>query len=48
MDSKIRIRELKEINVKVNRTDRQTCTFQADNVDVDYLSSDAFHKKSGR
>ncbi|MEI2748768.1 MAG: UDP-N-acetylglucosamine 1-carboxyvinyltransferase [Ferruginibacter sp.] len=38
----------KEINVKVNRTGRHTCSFQADDVDVDYLESDAFHKKSGR
>ena len=48
IDVNLLIELLKEINVKVNRTDRQTCTFQADNVDVDYLSSDAFHKKSGR
>jgi len=48
IDVNLLIELLKEINVKVNRTDRQTCTFQADDVDVDYLSSDAFHKKSGR
>ncbi len=48
IDVNLLIELLKEINVKVNRTDRQTCTFQADEVDVDYLSSEAFHKKSGR
>jgi len=48
IDVNLLIELLKEINVKVNRTDRQTCTFQADDVDVDYLSSDAFRKKSGR
>ncbi len=48
VDVNLLIELLKEINVKVNRTDRQTCTFQADDVDVDHLSSDAFHKKSGR
>ncbi len=48
IDVNLLIELLKEINVKVNRTDRQTCTFQADDVDVDYLSSEAFHKKSGR
>ena len=48
IDVNLLIELLKEINVKVNRTYRQTCTFQADDVDVDYLSSEAFHKKSGR
>lgn len=48
IDVNLLIELLKEINVKVNRTDRHTCSFQADAVDVDYLSSEAFHKKSGR
>jgi UDP-N-acetylglucosamine 1-carboxyvinyltransferase len=39
---------LEEMNVKVHRTDRHTCTFQADDVDVDYLKSDGFKRKSGR
>lgn len=39
---------LQEMNVKVNRTDRHTCTFQADDVDLNYLRSDAFKSKSGR
>ena len=48
IDVNLLIELLKEINVKVNRTGRHTCSFQADDVDVDYLESDAFHKKSGR
>ena len=48
IDVNLLIELLKEINVKVNRVDRHTCHFKADDVDVDYLSSDAFHRKSGR
>lgn len=48
IDVNLLIELLKEINVKVNRTDRNTCSFKADDIDVDYLSSEAFHKKSGR
>lgn len=48
IDVNLLIELLGEIQVKVNRIDRHTCTFQADNVDVDYLSSSAFHQKSGR
>jgi UDP-N-acetylglucosamine 1-carboxyvinyltransferase len=36
------------MQVKVNRIDAHTCTFRADEVDVAYLQSDTFHKKSGR
>jgi UDP-N-acetylglucosamine 1-carboxyvinyltransferase len=39
---------LEEMNVKVERTDRHTCTFQADNVDLNYLRSEDFKLKSGR
>ena len=39
---------LHEMNVKVERTDRHTCTFQADDVNLDYLKSDAFRAKSGK
>jgi UDP-N-acetylglucosamine 1-carboxyvinyltransferase len=38
---------LKGINVKVNRTDRHTCVFQADDVNMNYLRSDEFKTKSG-
>jgi len=48
IDVNLLIELLREMNVKVNRTDRHTCRFKADEVDVDYLQSDAYHKKSGR
>ncbi len=48
IDVNLLIELLKEINVTINRIDRHTCSFKADNVDLDYLQSDAFHKKSGR
>lgn len=37
---------LHDMNVKVHRIDRHTCTFQADDVNLDYLRSDAFKSKS--
>ncbi len=36
------------MNVKIERHNRQSCTFQADNVDIDYLRSDAYKRKVGR
>jgi UDP-N-acetylglucosamine 1-carboxyvinyltransferase len=39
---------LEEMKVKVHRTDRHTCTFQADDVDLNYLRSSDFKSKSGR
>src|SRR5829696_4769663 len=39
---------LKEMKVKVERPERHTCTFQADNVNLNYLRSDEFKSKSGR
>jgi UDP-N-acetylglucosamine 1-carboxyvinyltransferase len=39
---------LGEMNVKVERTDRHTCVFQADDVNLNYLRSPDFKKKSGR
>lgn len=48
IDVNLLIELLKEINVKVDRKDRHTCHFKADDIDVDYLSSEAFHKKSGK
>jgi UDP-N-acetylglucosamine 1-carboxyvinyltransferase len=47
-DVNLLIELLKEINVKITRIDRHTYSFRADDVDVDYLQSDAYHKKSGR
>jgi UDP-N-acetylglucosamine 1-carboxyvinyltransferase len=48
IDVNLLIELLKEINVKVDRKDRYTCHFKADDIDIDYLSSEAFHKKSGK
>jgi UDP-N-acetylglucosamine 1-carboxyvinyltransferase len=48
LDVNFQIELLQEMNVKVERTDRHTCTFQADDVNVDYLHSEAFRQKSGR
>src|SRR3982751_1868104 len=39
---------LEEMKVKVHRTDRHTCTFQADDVNLNYLRSEEFKSKSGR
>src|SRR5215213_5267171 len=39
---------LQEMDVKIDRVDRHTCTFQADNVNLNYLRSDEFKSKSGR
>lgn len=38
---------LKAMNVKVDRIDRHTCTFQADDVDINILRSPEFKSKSG-
>jgi UDP-N-acetylglucosamine 1-carboxyvinyltransferase len=48
IDVNLLIELLQDMNVKVDRTDRHTAIFQADDVAVDYLRSDAFKKKSGR
>src|SRR4051795_10308486 len=48
LDVNLLIELLTELNVKVERPSRDTCVFQADNVDVDYLASETFRKKSGR
>jgi len=48
VDVNLLIELLQEMKVKVDRTNRHTCTFQADDVDVDYLKSEAFKQKSGK
>jgi UDP-N-acetylglucosamine 1-carboxyvinyltransferase len=48
LDVNLQIELLGELGVKINRTDRHTCNFKADDVDINYLKSDAYHKKSGR
>lgn len=39
---------LADMNVRVERTSRHTCTFQADDVNLNYLRSEEFRAKSGR
>lgn len=48
LDVNLLIELLDELNVKVERPTRDTCIFQADDVDAEYLGSEAFRKKSGR
>ncbi|HMO33981.1 MAG TPA: UDP-N-acetylglucosamine 1-carboxyvinyltransferase [Lacibacter sp.] len=48
LDVNLLIELLEEMNVQVQRPQRDTCTFTAADVDVDYLHSEAFLKKSGR
>ncbi|RYY66998.1 MAG: UDP-N-acetylglucosamine 1-carboxyvinyltransferase, partial [Chitinophagaceae bacterium] len=48
IDVNLLIELLGDMNVKVNRTDRETCTFKADDVNIDYLQSEAYHKKSSK
>jgi UDP-N-acetylglucosamine 1-carboxyvinyltransferase len=48
LDVNLLIELLAEMNVKVERPERDTCIFQADDVNVDYLHSEVFRKKSGR
>lgn len=48
IDVNLLIELLGEMKVKIDRVSRDTCVFQADDVDVDYLHSKDYHKKSGR
>jgi UDP-N-acetylglucosamine 1-carboxyvinyltransferase len=48
VDVNLLIELLGEMGVKTDRISRDTCVFQADNVNVDYLHSEAYRKKSGR
>ena len=48
IDVNLLIELLGEMNVKVNRISRDTCIFRADDVNIDYLHSEAYKKKSGR
>ena len=48
IDVNLQIELLHELGVTIERIDKQTCSFQADNVDVTYLFSDTFQKKTGR
>ena len=48
IDVNLLIELLAEMKVKVDRMSRDTCIFQADDIDVEYLHSPAYHKKSGK
>ncbi len=39
---------LQDMNVKVERPDRHICTFQANDVNLDYLKNEDFRSKSGK
>jgi UDP-N-acetylglucosamine 1-carboxyvinyltransferase len=39
---------LGDLGVKISRPDRHTCIFKADDINIDYLRSETFMKKSGR
>jgi UDP-N-acetylglucosamine 1-carboxyvinyltransferase len=47
-DVNLQIELLEELGVKTERLDRHSCTFKADEVNVEYLHSQAYYKKSGR
>jgi UDP-N-acetylglucosamine 1-carboxyvinyltransferase len=46
IDVNLQIELLEELGVKIQRIDRHTCIFQADDVNTDYLSSASFRKKN--
>ena len=48
LDVNLLIELLGEMNVKTERPERHTCIFQADDVNIDYLHSESYKKKSGR
>ena len=47
-DVNLQIELLQELGVKVERIDAHNCSFEAKNVNPEYLSSDEFQQKSGR
>jgi len=48
LDVNLLIDLLEEMGVKIDRPQRDTCIFQADTVDIEYLRSEAYRRKSGR
>ncbi len=48
LDVNLLIELLGEMNVKIERPERSICIFQADDVNIDYLHSEDYKKKSGR
>lgn len=48
VDVNLLIELLGDMEVKIERHSRHSCSFTANQVNIDYLHSEAFHKKSGR
>jgi len=48
IDVNLQIELLQELGVTIEKIDNHISSFQADNVDANYLFSDAFQKKTGR
>ena len=48
LDVNLLIELLVDMGVKVDKLDSDTYRFKADDINIDYLSSDAFRKKGGR
>jgi UDP-N-acetylglucosamine 1-carboxyvinyltransferase len=48
LDTNLLIELLGEMGVKTERTHRDTCSFQADAVDIEFLRSETYRRKSGR
>jgi UDP-N-acetylglucosamine 1-carboxyvinyltransferase len=48
LDVNLLIELLQEMGVRTERNSRHECSFQADQVNVDYLNSETYRKKSGR
>ena len=48
LDVNLLIELLGEMGVKLERPDKHTCIFQADDINIDYLHQEVFRKKSGR
>src|SRR5690606_36713417 len=48
IDVNLLIELLADMGVKVNRVSRDTCIFQADDVNTDFLETEAFRNKGGR
>ncbi|MGB8194886.1 MAG: UDP-N-acetylglucosamine 1-carboxyvinyltransferase [Chitinophagaceae bacterium] len=48
LDVNLLIELLQDMGVKIERPDRHTCIFQADELDMEHMHQDVFRKKSGR
>ena len=48
IDVNLLIELLGDMNVKITRPQRDTCIFDASEIDLDYLHSEVFKKKSGK